>query len=216
MLTKKRFYMTIFVIIGVIAIVGVAVGPIMSQVETPNYEVIESSGNIEFRRYPEMTIANVIVDGNRDEAIGDGFRLLADYIFGNNASRQEIAMTAPVMQQLDSDTFDLSQTQPLTASSWRVNFVMPTQYQITTLPQPMNDKVTLSIQSQAVYAVIRFSGKASAELLQHNTRQLLDNLAGRSIAVRSSPIYAFYNPPWTLPMMRRNEVMMEVNYPIKD
>ena len=208
--------MTIFVIFGVIAVIGVAVGPIMSQVETPNYEVLESRENIEFRRYPEMTIANVIVDGNRDEAIGAGFRLLADYIFGNNASRQEIAMTAPVMQQLDSDIFDLSQTQPLTASSWRVNFVMPTQYQITTLPQPMNDKVTLSIQSQAVYAVIRFSGKASAELLQHNTRQLLDNLASKSVVVKSSPIYAFYNPPWTLPMMRRNEVMVEVDFVIKD
>ena len=76
------------------------VGPIMGNVEQPNYDVLSSpADNIEIRRYGPMIIAEVEVRGERKEAISDGFRLLADYIFGNNSVQGKVAMTAPVQQQ---------------------------------------------------------------------------------------------------------------------
>ena len=86
-------------IIALILIVGVLAGPVMSDVEKPDYKVIQSGQNIEIRQYEPMIIAEVEVDGKREDAIGDGFRLLADYIFGNNTVQQVISMTAPVQQK---------------------------------------------------------------------------------------------------------------------
>ena len=83
-------------IIGIALIGAVAAGPIMSDVETPNYEIVESQANIEIRQYKPMIIAEVQMDGERKDAIGDGFRLLAGYIFGNNAIEQNIAVTTQV------------------------------------------------------------------------------------------------------------------------
>ena len=85
------------------------VGPVMSKVEEPGYVIEASDANIEIRYYNAMILAEVMVDGDRKEAIRDGFRVIADYIFGNNSSSQKIAMTAPVQQQKVKD-------------GWRVSF----------------------------------------------------------------------------------------------
>ena len=95
---KKKWTM-ITSIIALILIVGVLAGPVLSDVEKPDYKVIQSEQNIEIRQYEPMIIAEVEVDGKREDAIGDGFRLLADYIFGNNTVQQVISMTAPVQQK---------------------------------------------------------------------------------------------------------------------
>ena len=92
----KNRWKIIVVVIGIILISAIAVGSIMSRVETPAYEVIKSQGKIEIRQFEPMIIAEVQVQGERTDAISKGFRLLADYIFGNNTTRQNIAMTAPV------------------------------------------------------------------------------------------------------------------------
>lgn len=210
---KGRLLMSITLIVGILAVIGLAVGPIMSQVETPNYRVVEKIEAVEYRRYPPISVAEVVVEGSREEAIGNGFRLLADYIFGNNSERQEISMTAPVMQQSDLGTRDSEPLEPQDKASWRVNFVMPSQYQLDQLPNPANSKVLLSVRAESVYAVVTFSGKATTDLLQQQTEDLLAHLASRSIPVKSQPVYAFYNPPWTLPMLRRNEVMVEIDAP---
>ena len=198
-------------IIGIVLIGVVVVGPIMSNVETPDYEIVQSEGAIEIRQYDPMLIAEVQMSGKREDAIGDGFRLLADYIFGNNIANQDIAMTAPVQQQ---ESTKISMTAPVqqqsTGDDWQISFVMPSEYTMDTLPKPVNERITLKKIPAKTFAVITFSGTNSDENVQEHEKILLEYIGSKSLSVIGTPKYAFYNPPWTLPPMRRNEVMIEI------
>lgn len=170
---------------------------VMSNVETPHYEVLESNDNIEIRQYGPMIIAQVQIDGERQDAIGNGFRLLADYIFGNNKIKQNIAMTAPVQQQS-------------VRGSWQVSFVMPSEYTMETLPKPVNERVLLKDISAKRFVVITFSGRNSDENMKRHEEKLIEYIKINHLPVTGTIKYAFYNPPWTLPLMRRNEIMVEL------
>ena len=201
----------IILIVATILVGSLATGPIMSNVETPSYKVIQSKGKIEIREFDPMVIAEVQVVGRRKDAISSGFKLLADYIFGNNISQEnidttatiqqpaseKIAMTAPVQQQLAND-------------SWLVSFVMPSEYNLEDLPKPKNIEVKLKNVPVKRFVTIQFSGTSSDENLAKHKKLLVEFIKNNSISVTGTSKYAFYNPPWTLPVMRRNEVMFEV------
>lgn len=201
----------IILIVATILVGALATGPIMSNVETPSYKVIQSKGKIEIREFDPMVIAEVQVVGRRKDAISSGFKLLADYIFGNNISQEnidttatiqqpaseKIAMTAPVQQQLAND-------------SWLVSFVMPSEYNLEDLPKPKNIEVKLKNVPVKRFVTIQFSGTSSDENLAKHKKLLVEFIKNNSISVTGTSKYAFYNPPWTLPVMRRNEVMFEV------
>ena len=129
---------------GIVFLAALLTGPIMSNVEQAKYDVIETHGAIELRDYDPMIVAEVSVPGDRENAIGDGFRLIADYIFGNNITSQNVSMTAPVIQQ-PSDK--IAMTAPITQQAgeglWAVQFVMPSDYTMQTLPKPNNTDVIL-------------------------------------------------------------------------
>ena len=208
---KKKWTM-ITSIIALILIVGVLAGPVMSDVEKPDYKVIQSEQNIEIRQYEPMIIAEVEVDGKREDAIGDGFRLLADYIFGNNTVQQVISMTAPVQQK---ENQKIAMTAPVqqqsTGKSWRMSFVMPSKYSMDSLPVPNNNRVRLKEILTKKFVVIEFSGTNSNENVTEHENQLMNYIEANQIKIYGSPNYAFYNPPWSLPFLRRNEVMIEIN-----
>ena len=208
---KKKWTM-ITSIIALILIVGVLAGPVMSDVEKPDYKVIQSEQNIEIRQYDPMIIAEVEVDGKREDAIGDGFRLLADYIFGNNTVQQVISMTAPVQQK---ENQKIAMTAPVqqqsTGKSWRMSFVMPSKYSMDSLPVPNNNRVRLKEILTKKFVVIEFSGTNSKENVTEHENQLMNYIEANQIKINDSPKYAFYNPPWSLPFLRRNEVMIEIN-----
>ena len=201
----------IILIVATILVGALATGPIMSNVETPSYKVIQSKGKIEIRELDPMVIAEVQVVGRRKDAISSGFKLLADYIFGNNISQEnidttatiqrpaseKIAMTAPVQQQLANN-------------SWLVSFVMPSEYNLEDLPKPKNVEVKLKNVPLKRFVTIQFSGTSSDENLAKHKKLLVEFIKTNSISVTGTSKYAFYNPPWTLPLMRRNEVMFEV------
>ena len=199
-------------IIALILIVGVLAGPVMSNVEKPDYKVIQTERNIEIRQYEPMIIAEVEVDGKREDAIREGFRLIADYIFGNNTVQRDIAMTAPVQQQ---ESQKIAMTAPVqqqsTGRSWQISFVMPSKYSMETLPEPKNDRVRLKEILTKKFVVIEFSGTNSNENVTEHENQLMNYIEANQIKIIDSPKYAFYNAPWTLPFMRRNEVMIEIN-----
>lgn len=207
---RKRWIM-IAAIIGIVLIGIVAVGPIMSDVETSDYEVVKSQDAIEIRQYDPMLIAEVQMIGKREDAIGDGFRLLADYIFGNNIANQDISMTTPVQHQ---ENTKIAMTAPVqqqsTGDDWQVSFVMPSEYTMDTLPKPVNDRVILKEIPAKTFAVITFSGTNSDENVLEHEKILLEYTEANDLSVIGTPKYAFYNPPWTLPPMRRNEVMIEI------
>ena len=207
---KKKWTM-ITSIIALILIVGVLAGPVMSNVEKPDYKVIQSEQNIEIRQYEPMIIAEVEVDGKREDAIRDGFRLLADYIFGNNTVQQVISMTAPVQQK---ENQKIAMTAPVQqqsmGKSWRMSFVMPSKYSMDSLPVPNNNRVRLKEILTKKFVVIEFSGTNSNENVTKHENQLMNYIEANQINIIGSPKYAFYNAPWTLPFLRRNEVMIEI------
>lgn len=198
-------------IAGIALLGGALSGTIVSNVEQPRYQTIAAEKNIEIRDYAAMIVAEVELPGERDDAIQEGFRLIADYIFGNNSSAQQVAMTSPVTQQAGEK---IAMTAPVTqqgdGGSWRVRFVMPASYTMETLPKPNNTAVTLKEIPGGRRAVIRFSGLAGKESLARHTEQLSDFIRAKGLKAASTPTYAFYNPPWTLPFLRHNEVMVDV------
>ena len=111
--------------------------------------------------------------------------------------RQKIAMTAPV-------------TQESSAAGWTIGFTMPAGYTMETLPAPANPAVRLVQQPARRMAVVVFSGLAGDERMEAKRLELLDRIAKEGLSPVGEPVFAFYDPPWTLPFMRRNEVMIEV------
>lgn len=179
---------------------------IMNHVEQPNYKLVQAEKNIEIRDYSPMILAEVEVPGERQQSIREGFRILADYIFGNNTSEkapdtnessEKMSMTAPVIQEQSM-------------GKWKVRFVMPKKYSIETIPKPNSKEVALVALPSKRFAVIRFSGVADDENIRQHTDELKTYLAVRKLKPIGGSIMAFYNPPWTLPLLRRNEVMIEI------
>ena len=198
-------------VLGVVLLGAALWGPIVSNVEQPKYQIAESSANIEIRDYPPMIVAEVEVSGDRRDAIGNGFRNIADYIFGNNTTAQKVPMTAPVIQR---GSEKIAMTAPVTqqgdGNTWRVRFIMPSSYTMEALPKPNNPAVELKEIGAKRYAVIRFSGMAGEDSIKRYTEELNAFISAKKLTPLSAPTYAFYNPPWTLPFLRRNEVMVEI------
>jgi hypothetical protein len=168
--------------------------------------VLAVHDNIEIREYKLMVVAQVTIQENRKEAMREGFRLLYDYISGNN-----IAMTAPVIEQQSKK---IAMTAPIMQQAknkaWVISFIMPYEYSLEMLPTSTNSKVILTQIPAKTFATIKFSGLASNENIAIHEKKLLAYLAQNNLKATSPPIYAFYNPPWTLPFLRRNEIMFEI------
>jgi effector-binding domain-containing protein len=186
-------------------------GTIMSNVEQPTYTVIQSFQEVEIRDYPPMIVAEVEVSGERKEAISIGFRQIADYIFGNNSPARKIPMTAPVTQQAGEK---VAMTAPVSQQAaggiWKVRFVMPSGYTLETLPTPNTAAVKLIAVPAERFAAIRFSGLAGGETIARYKQRLFDRLAEQALKSEGEAVTAFYNPPWTLPFLRRNEILVKI------
>jgi len=208
---RKTIYVSLAVFVAILAIAAAAAGPIMSRVEQPDYKVTMTNGAIEIRSYGPMIAAEAEVKGERKAAINEGFRLIAAYIFGANKPNAKIAMTAPVQQQsAQKIAMTAPVTQQTTGDSWTVRFIMPSSWTLETLPAPNDPRVTLKPVPAKRMLAIRFSGTASDSLIQSKTDELRRYAADKKLATTGEPLLAFYNPPWTLPFLRRNEVMLEV------
>lgn len=186
----------------------------MSRVEQPSYTIVRSWESFEIRDYPQLIVAETEVLGERKQAINAGFRIIANYIFGNNAPQQKISMTAPVTQQAGEK---IAMTAPVlqeaSGDTWRVRFIMPSDYTLETLPAPNNPNVKLIKVPAERVAAIRFSGLAGDESISRQRKLLLERIAQLGLTVHGEPILAFYNPPWTLPFLRRNEILAKVTSP---
>ena len=171
-----------------------------SDVEHARYSVVSSLGDIEIRDYAAQIIAETTVSGERSSAISEGFRRLAGYIFGANQPGEKIAMTAPVGQMSAGE-------------NWRITFTMPANYSMKTLPKPNNQAVELIELPPQRLAAIRFSGLVDEGDLAQNLAKLMGYLEQQKLKPIGVPRYAFYDPPWTLPFNRRNEVLIEIARP---
>lgn len=171
-----------------------------SGVEIAPYKVLVSDGPQEIRHYDELVLVSAPMESadNADNADNNAFRTLFRYITGANAGGTDIAMTAPVfMDRASSDK--------------RMFFVLPSAYTLESAPNPSDPTVELSRITDTTYAVITFSGLLRRENIEEHREKLTRWLDARAdFKATGSHISAGYNPPWTLPMMRRNEVLIPV------
>jgi hypothetical protein len=192
---------------AVLQTVGVRAGT-----EQPRHTVVERVGAIEVRRYEGRIAAEATVPGDEDKARNEGFRLIAGYIFGGNASSAQIAMTAPVAQAPKGE--QIAMTAPVaqqpSEGGWRVQFFMPAQYRLEGLPKPRDARVTLVPLPPQTYAVLAFSGNRSSRAIATKQSRLVDGLGASGWEAVGEPQAWFYDPPWTLPFLRRNEVAVQV------
>ena len=167
-------------------------------IEEPVYQVEKAweTEQIEIRAYAPRVMA--VTEMTEDSS--GGFRVLAGYIFGGNAKEQEIAMTAPVQQSMKGDR--------------EMAFMMPAEYALEDLPEPEDQRVSFREAPAYTAAVIQFSGWASAEKADENWQQLRRFLIAEGINITGEPTLNQYNPPWTLPFMRRNEIIVPVAFPL--
>ena len=179
-------------------------------VEEPAFHLRLRDGAFEVRDYPPLTVAEVTVDGDQTQAASRGFRLLAGYIFGGNARRQSIAMTAPVAQIPSAENVGAAAADTETAGRWVVSFTMPKSYVLETLPEPKDARVRLRRAPPTRVAVLRFSGLAHKEEVQSKARELAAWVQRRRLRTVGPVSLAQYDPPWTLWFLRRNEVMIPV------
>lgn len=183
--------------------------------EEPEFTLISQENAIEVREYKPKIIARVEVEGGFDDASSKGFKLLADYIFGNNllnGESQKISMTAPVeMTPLAEDIVMTSTIMKSEANhKWQVNFVMPKEYTLDSLPRPNNELVKIIEIPKEKYAVIVFSGLVRDSSYTEKAQLLNDFIMTNNMTQLEAIKIARYNPPWTLPFFRRNELMAKI------
>lgn len=197
-MTKKRMW-TLIVLCAVV-VIGIAIASFRSGgIETPNYLVLKKYGDVELRQYPNMIVAKTSVGDNSFENSGsNGFRVIANYIFGGNDRGQKIAMTSPVVMDL-SDTATMF-------------FVMPSEFRKEDLPTPTSGKVAIIEEGTKVLAVIRYGGFSSDQKIKSECDKLGRVLQNAGIETVGSYRYMGYNAPWDV-VNRRNEVAVEVVWP---
>jgi hypothetical protein len=167
-----------------------------NKTEQQAYELIQKNGPIEIRYYPPAIYASVDAQGNYRESSGNGFRQLADYIFGSNQGNQKIAMTAPVRMEDQSNGYTMS-------------FVMPSELAMEKLPEPNNPDIEFSETEERYTASIAFGGWANDEKIDSYRKELFNYLNRKGIMYDPRFEYLGYNPPFQL-TNRRNEIMVEI------
>jgi hypothetical protein len=184
------------VLICLIGLVSLIVSFKTGEIETPQYTIIKSIGEVEIRQYPKMIVAQTtLTDTTLDKNMNNGFRTIAGYIFGSNNSNKKIAMTAPVVVKMGDTT--------------TMYFVMPRQYKKDELPTPNSPNVKILEEGEKILAVITYSGFSDEEKVETHREKLKNVLIQHKINTVGEYLYMGYNAPWDV-INRRNEVAIEV------
>lgn len=182
----------------------------------PDYSVLQNDELFEVRQYETLVIAETLVDADFDEAGSVAFRRLFGYISGDNEAASQIAMTAPVMalDEKKATGEKISMTAPVTgqqtALGWRFAFVLPSDYTLENAPMPDNPEVRLELLPARKVAVVQYTGSLNKAGYDENLKLLQQWMLQNQLKADSSPRVAGYDPPWTLPFLRRNEVMIDI------
>jgi hypothetical protein len=211
---RKRIIEMGFIMFGLLFQSACSMFGIRSE-ETPTYEVLLKDENKEIRAYASHVVAKTTVPGDYRKAQRDGFKILASYIFGGNTQKQSISMTAPVSQQANSTKEQIAMTAPVSQfreeSGWTMTFTMPSQYQIETLPTPNDPRVVFDQIPAKLIASLQFTGGRGEKRNREKSEELKQWIQSKTkYRILSGPSSSGYDPPWTLPFFRRNEVHFEI------
>ena len=176
------------------------------------YQVLEQFPRFEVRNYPAHVVAEVVVDGTFERAGNEGFRPLLDYISGANNTRVKVSMTSPVVQE-EVESQKIAMTAPVVQHAadddgqYVVSFVMPDGFTINTIPTPTNERVQVREVPAHKAAVLRFTGRWTAESYDERAAMLRVMAAEQGFTIDGPMRFARFNPPWTPWFMRRNEII---------
>jgi DNA gyrase inhibitor GyrI len=158
---------------------------------------VRADGKFELRDYPALTVVETPMNGNNPGADGS-FGRLFKFITGGNEAKQKIAMTTPVFMTGGETNASMA-------------FVMPANLKGEAVPKPVDSHLTVRELPAGRFAVLRFSGGRNAKHEEKAVKQLKQWLAAQQIAVVPPPIYGYFDPPWTPPFLRRNEVILRTD-----
>jgi hypothetical protein len=182
-------------------------------IEEPVYTVVRQYQAFEVRQYTPYLVAEVNVPGPASEAGNQGFKILAAYIFGKNKGDRKIEMTAPVTQTPEPRKIAMTApvTQAASDTGFVIQFTMPMEFTLDTLPEPLDSSVKLRELPGGRFAVIRYSGTWSESNYADHLTQLRQAVMAEGIPTRGEPIYSRYNAPFVPWFMRRNEIWLPVD-----
>lgn len=187
---------------------------IRSGYEQPAYEVSERIGDVEIRSYGPRLVAQTVVEGDDEmSARNAAFRLLAAYIFGDNVAKDDIAMTTPVAVEQQSTKIDMTtpvETAAVDGGRYAMRFFLPSSLTLETAPAPTDPRVQLAVVPANTLAVLRFTGSRRPSAVAERSEILVRTLADSKWQPIGRPFSLFYDPPWTISFLRRNEVAVSV------
>ena len=169
--------------------------------EKPKYTVVQQVEGLEVRQYAPYLVAETEVTDSREEAGNKGFRRLGGYIFGKNRGERKIAMTAPVAQQEKPDRGP---------STWMIQFMMPAEFTLATLPEPLDPAVRFREVPGRKVAVLAYSGRWSEERYLEKLAELRTAMAKAGLRAEGEPVWARYDPPFMPWLLRTNEILVEL------
>jgi hypothetical protein len=177
--------------------------------EQLDYKVIDTIQSVEVRQYPPSVVAQVSNMKNRNEA----FRVLFRYISGQNNSNQKVSMTSPV--QVDTKSMKIAMTAPVEIStsddnSVSMRFFLPSSMSVDSAPKPNDPRISIIAEPEEVLAVGTYSGSGSEDRFRNESDKLLKILDGSKWEPVSLASFRGYDPPFTIPFLRRNEVIVKV------
>lgn len=179
--------------------------------EEPEFRPLETDGDHQIREYPALTVAETLVTGPRRDALDEGFRTLADYIFAKSREGEKLPMTVPVVQDGgDPMASDPPLFDDELEGAWRTRFVMPSGLARDELPDPPQGVQLVELPARRV-GVVSFAGRATDSLLKEQEDRLRGWLARRGEKSNGEPEYAFYNSPMIPGPLRRNEVWLALS-----
>lgn len=211
---SKKMLRHAAIAVGALVSAGCSVVGVRAGTPQPSYDVLSRVGaGVEIRRYaPRLAAEVAIPEQQMGSSEGRAFQRLAGYIFGGNRSRDSIAMTSPV--EASRPSRQIAMTAPVESAiagdTYRMRFFLPDGYTLASAPVPNDRGVTLIELDAEIMAVLRFSGSRSDAAVAERSRELLLELQATGWRPRGEPVAYFYDPPWTLPAARRNEVAVAV------
>ena len=203
---KKELFLLVF---------SIFFGGTVSAIEEPDYQIIDKELDFEIRHYKEYLVAEVSLNGDFSSSGGQAFRILAGYIFGDNTAKKKMNMTSPVESQSNLSE-EMAMTAPVTSiadgEKYIYRFVMEKKYSLDSLPIPNDSRIKLKKINSRFMAVKKYSGTWSEENYNQSKKELLEHLRKKDITVVGLPIFARYNAPFVPWFLRRNEVLIEIDW----
>lgn len=181
-------------------------------IEEAPYTVVKQDGRFEIRDYASHILAEIVVDGDFEQAGNKAFNHLFRYISGDNRAHNTVAMTAPVSQEPMKEKIPMTAPvgQQRVQDKWVVSFMMPASYSLETLPEPVDPKIKLRQVPAHRMATVRYSGFWSEKAYLSNKKALEAWMHDGGLVSSGEPVWARYNSPFTLWFLRRNEILIPV------